>query len=81
MGAEQFRHHRFPGELGAVGVHRVKINSLALIFDTQPCEVRSLNTDASNAQCSRVEQRFLAPQIESGFGPPQFSAAFRLSDP
>jgi hypothetical protein len=66
----------------------VKINGLALIFDTQPCELRSLNAECQhigfepvNAQCPRVEQRLLAPQIESGFGPPQFSAAFRLSDP
>jgi hypothetical protein len=59
--------------------HRAKIGGLALIFDVQPCELRSLNLDDSISVSSRSilsslgrGRRFLAPQIDSGFGTPQF---------
>jgi hypothetical protein len=59
--------------------HRAKISGLALIFDVQPCELRSLNLDDSTSVSSRSilsslgrGRRFLAPQIDSGFGPTVF---------
>jgi hypothetical protein len=65
-----------------------EINGLALIFGLEGCEPSSERTHASTSVSSPVNtehpsegQQFSAPQIESGLGNSQSSAAFRVSDP
>jgi hypothetical protein len=71
---------------GFFEVRRAKINGVALIFDVRPRTGvaeqprQHICVEPVNTKCPREGQRFLAPQIGSGFGNPQISAAFRPSD-